>query len=497
MNRTLRLVATALLLVSTATRARAQDAATGVVTGRVIDATGAALAGVRVVATRTATATVRETTTDSTGAHVLTSLAPGEYRVVFEAAGFAPRTFERVVVQVGRRVFVDAVLEVQGRAEAVDVEEAAVSVPTGTSLVGGVVAAGVVENLPLNGRNFLELAFLMPGNAPAPNFDPTKTNVVAISAAGQVGPRRQHHDRRPGQQRRRGGRAARQPAAGRGRGVPDGDRPLLGRAGPLGGGRRQRRDAQRHRHPRRLAERLPARRRASGPARDLRPELRRGASLQPPAVLGDARRADRARQGLVVRGGRVPQPGRGDPDRRARHRHARDPPDALAAAPLDDFLGMARIDVRATDKDTLGLRYLVQDEEDIAASKLDRSIGSDSQRQQSENRHHQALVTWTRTLGSSAVNTLRASYSDFQNDDRPDRPRPPAHLPEHPGRGQLPGAAGDHAEALSGHRLGVVGEGRPHAARGWRVLPHLRRASTWVSSATAASSWCRTSRSST
>ena len=84
-------------------------------------------------------------------------------------------------------MFVDAVLEVQGRAEAVDVEEAAVSVPTGTSLVGGVVGAGVVENLPLNGRNFLELAFLMPGNAPAPNFDPTKTNVLAISAAGQLG----------------------------------------------------------------------------------------------------------------------------------------------------------------------------------------------------------------------------------------------------------------------------------------------------------------------
>ena len=77
-------------------------------------------------------------------------------------------------------------------------------------------------------------------------------------------------------------------------------------------------------------------------------------------------------------------------------------------------------------------------------------------------------------MGASAVNTLRASYSDFKNSIVPVSPGPPAHLPEHPGRGQLPGAAGHGAEALAARRLGVLGEGRPHAALRRRGRAHLR-----------------------
>jgi hypothetical protein len=407
--------------VALAASTAAQDAATGVVTGRVIDPSSAAVAGAKVVATRTATAVARETTTEATGAYLIASLAPGEYEVTITAPGFAPFAAGSVLVQVGRRATLDAVLSLEGRAETVEVDDDVVSVPTGNSLVGGVVGQSSVANLPLNGRNFLELAFLMPGNVAAPNFDPTKTNVVAISAAGQLG--RGGNITIDGQDNNDdvvGGPLANLPqdaveefqmATGRysaeqGRSAAaainvvtrSGSDTLQGSLSVF-----LRDDA---------LQGLPATfDRSSGEA----PPFDRqqySATLGGPIVRGKAwwfAAAEYRNQDAVVQTG-------------TRDVEARTIRQTLAEAPLSDFLGMARVDVRATDADTLGFRYLTQDESDTAASTLDRSIGSATQRQASDNRHHQGLVTWTRLLGSTAVSTLRASYSDFQNQIDPVTP---------------------------------------------------------------------------
>ncbi len=60
------------------------------------------------------------------------------------------------------------------------------TINTTTSALGDVINARQISTPPLNGRNYLELSLLVPGNAPAPNFDPTKENTVVISTAGQV-----------------------------------------------------------------------------------------------------------------------------------------------------------------------------------------------------------------------------------------------------------------------------------------------------------------------
>jgi hypothetical protein len=407
------------MLLTLAAAARAQDNATGAIAGRVTDASGAVLSGVKVKATRTATGTVREATTDADGNHVMTNLAPGQYRVEFEAAGFGPKTAE-AVVQVGARLTVDAVLDVQGRAETIEVSEPGVSVPTGNGLVGGVVGQGVVENLPLNGRNFLELAFLLPGNAPAPNFDPTKANVVAISSAGQLG--RGGNITIDGQDNNDdvvGGPLANLPqdavqefqmatnrfSAEQGRSAASavnvvtrsGSDTLHGSASLF-----LRDDA---------LQGLPATfdRTKQAPPFD---RQQYSATLGGPITRGKAWwfvAAEYRDQDSVVQTG----------ERDVASRSIRQ---GLAPAPLQDFLGLARVDVRATSKDTLGFRYVLQDESDTAQSALDRSLGSATQRQASDNRHHQGLVSWTRVMGSTGVNTLRASYSDFRNQIDPVSP---------------------------------------------------------------------------
>ena len=60
-------------------------------------------------------------------------------------------------------------------------------VNTTSSLVDGVISSQQIDALPPNRRNFLQLSLLVPGNAPAPNVDPTKTEMVVISTDGQLG----------------------------------------------------------------------------------------------------------------------------------------------------------------------------------------------------------------------------------------------------------------------------------------------------------------------
>ena len=103
------------------------------------------------------------------------------------ASGFAEAKRAGLVLEVGQTAAVEIELAVAGVRERVDVPVSVTGVDTTRSVVDAVIPSTAIEALPLNGRNFLELALLVPGNAPAPNFDPTKSNSVVISSAGQLG----------------------------------------------------------------------------------------------------------------------------------------------------------------------------------------------------------------------------------------------------------------------------------------------------------------------
>ena len=89
-----------------------------------------------------------------------------------------------VTLQVGQERQLEVQLEPGRSQEAVVVRAETRPV---TTVVDGVLSRRAIESLPLNGRNFLELALLVPGNAPTPVFDPTKTNSVLVASAGQMG----------------------------------------------------------------------------------------------------------------------------------------------------------------------------------------------------------------------------------------------------------------------------------------------------------------------
>ena len=164
----------------------AQELGTAVLNGDVVDPAGAVVSGAAVTTRSTATGLTRNTTTGGDGHFVFNNLAPGEYEVSVEAKGFAEAK-AKLHLEVGQQANVKLPLTLEKVQTVELIDEEAPLVNTSTSTVDGVINSNQIENLPLNGRNFLELALLLPGNTIAPNFDPTKANTVVISSAGQLG----------------------------------------------------------------------------------------------------------------------------------------------------------------------------------------------------------------------------------------------------------------------------------------------------------------------
>ena len=141
---------------------------TATLRGDITDVSGAAVIGAKVSVRNQATNAKRETLANDRGSYVIDLLPAGRYDVSVEHPGFSRRTFSGVEVQVDQDVRLDASLQVGEVRQEVSVEAAAPLLQTNSSSVGSVIEERQVQSLPLNGRQFLQLALLIPGVVASP-----------------------------------------------------------------------------------------------------------------------------------------------------------------------------------------------------------------------------------------------------------------------------------------------------------------------------------------
>src|SRR6185503_4668647 len=143
-----------------------QQAANATLTGTITDPHGAVVSGANITATLRATGIKRETVSNDDGLYVLSNMAPGEYDLRVEAKGFSTKASKTAVsLKVGQTVTQNVPLEISvNESVVVDMETRRQLIDNNDSLIHGIVDSREVESLPLNGRNFLELALLVPGN---------------------------------------------------------------------------------------------------------------------------------------------------------------------------------------------------------------------------------------------------------------------------------------------------------------------------------------------
>jgi hypothetical protein len=145
-----------------------QDA-TGRVVGIVYDQSGAVIADAHVTVTNVATHISRETTSDGTGFYQVLALPIGSYTVSVERQGFRSAATAQSKLEINQTLKIDIKMEVGSATETVTVESTTGTVETINPTLGSTVSDRTVQDMPLNGRNALDLALLQPGVLPADN----------------------------------------------------------------------------------------------------------------------------------------------------------------------------------------------------------------------------------------------------------------------------------------------------------------------------------------
>jgi len=168
------------------------QAPTAQISGLVTDPSGAVITGAAVTATNQATSIRRDTVTNDNGLFNLSALPPGIYSLAVDAKGFPKQNRDGIELQVGQVAKIDFALQIGNVAETIEVTGGAPVLQAESAELGTVIENKRIVDLPLNGRNYLQLASLTPGattNGPASSQGQQRMggsrNTFALNVAGQ------------------------------------------------------------------------------------------------------------------------------------------------------------------------------------------------------------------------------------------------------------------------------------------------------------------------
>src|SRR5258707_1321156 len=176
------------LFVSTPSTFGQVSVSTGSVSGTVLDPQGAAVPNAKVTISSKETGKNISLETNGEGSFTSGALAPGNYMVRVESPNF--KTYQTTIpVQVGQIATINPKLEIGNSSSVVEVTESALQVNSEQATVQDVLTAADIDQLPVNGRNFLDLATLEPGVQiqDGSTFDPTKNGYSSLSFGGRFG----------------------------------------------------------------------------------------------------------------------------------------------------------------------------------------------------------------------------------------------------------------------------------------------------------------------
>ena len=155
---------------------------TGLVTGLVRDEQGATLPGAVVTLRNQESGVARTTTTDTDGRYRFPALGPGHYTARIELSGFGAVEAHDLIITIGLELKQDFTMRVQNMSETVNVTAEAPMVDTSKAEVAGVITQLQMEVLPINSRQYLSLALLMPGTS----LDATQSFFPTVNIGGSL-----------------------------------------------------------------------------------------------------------------------------------------------------------------------------------------------------------------------------------------------------------------------------------------------------------------------